>query len=259
MEDLVVDWQAWQARWDAQQEMYMPDREERLERMLDVVEAAGPGNPRILDLAGGTGSISRRALGRFPEATTVIVDVDPALLAIAAGSFAGDGRVRVCRADLATPLWLDQLGEPPASFDAILTATALHWLQPDRVAEVYAESARLLRRGGVLANADHMPDSGLGSLSDELATRREGRRAEAMAASGALDWGGWWDALASEPEMAALVAERDRHFGERDGSSHTRSSGPSCWHVEALRAGGFAQAGLAWRGLDDALVVGVKP
>jgi len=254
-----VDWKAWQARWDAQQETYMPDREERLERMLDVVEATGPTNPRILDLAGGTGSISLRALTRFPEATTVIVDVDPALLAIAAGSFAGDGRVRVGRADLATPSWLEQLGEPPESFDAVLTATALHWLTPHRVTEVYAESARLLRGGGVFANADHMPDAGLGSLSDELAARREGRRAKAMAESGALDWGGWWDVLASEPEMAALVAERDRHFGERDGSSHTHSSGPSSWHVEALRAAGFAEVGTLWQRGDNRLLCGVMP
>ncbi len=254
-----MDWKWWQQQWDNQQEGYMPDREERLGRMLDVVEAAGPPAPRILDLAGGTGSISLRALARFPAASTVIVDVDPALLAIAEGSFAGDDRVRVGRADLAALSWLDQLGEPPESFDAVLTATALHWLTPERVGEVYAECAGLLRPGGVFANADHMPDEGLGPLSDVLAELREARRAKVRAESGALDWDGWWEALASEPEMADLVAERHRHFEGRGGSSHTHSYGPSSWHLRALSAAGFAYAGLAWRGLDDALVVGIKP
>lgn len=115
-----------------------------------------------------------------------------------------------------------------------------------------------MRPGGVFANADHMVDEGLGPLSDVFAALREARSDKVRAESGALDWGGWWDALALEPEMTDLVAERDRHFGERDGSSHTHSNGPSSWHVQALSAAGFARVGLAWRGLDDALVVGVK-
>jgi ubiquinone/menaquinone biosynthesis C-methylase UbiE len=254
-----VDWKSWQQRWDVQQETYMPDREERFERMLDVVEVAGPPAPRILDLAGGTGSISLRALARFPSASSVIVDVDPALLAIAEGSFAGDRRVQVCRADLAAPSWIEQLGEPPESFDAVLTATALHWLTPERVAQLYRECGRLLRSGGVLENADHMADEGLGRLSDEFAALREVRRAKVRAESGAPDWDGWWAALGEEPSMQDLVEARHRRFAKSDGRSHTHSNGTSGWHVQALVSAGFGQVGLAWRGLDDALVMGVKP
>jgi trans-aconitate methyltransferase len=123
-----MDWDEWQKRWDAQQESYLPDREERYAAMLDAVAVAAGDAPRVVDLAGGTGSITRRVLARFPRASSVVVDLDPALLAIAAGTFDGDARVRVCAADLSDPAWTGTLGEPPASFDAVLTATALHWL-----------------------------------------------------------------------------------------------------------------------------------
>src|SRR5579872_7473573 len=97
-----MDHEGWQRRWDAQQELFLPDREDRFAAMLDVVEASGATAPAVLDLAGGTGSITRRVLARFPSATSVVLDTDPALLAIAAATFAGDDRVRICRADLAT-------------------------------------------------------------------------------------------------------------------------------------------------------------
>lgn len=255
-----MDWERWQKEWDAQQETYMPDREERFQAMLDVLESVcGPG-PRILDLAGGTGSITRRVLARWNGSSSVIVDVDPALLKIASGTFAGDARVRVCAADLAGPSWLESLAEPPASFDAALTATALHWLSEDRVAGVYGEVGGLLRPGGLFANADHMPDPGLAGpvadAVDDFATRRT---LQVRASSGADDWDGWWRRLAGVPELAAEVAARHARFADRAGASHTDSNVSSQWHADALRAAGFAQAGLVWRGLGDAVVVGVRP
>ncbi|MGW1885142.1 class I SAM-dependent methyltransferase [Streptomyces sp. NPDC001970] len=78
-----TDWRAWQESWDRQQEWYMPDREERFRVMLDMVEAVAGPEPRVLDLACGTGSITDRLLKRFPKAVGVGVDLDPALLAIA--------------------------------------------------------------------------------------------------------------------------------------------------------------------------------
>src|SRR5690348_9292392 len=138
-----MDWESWQRRWDLQQQAYLPDREERFAAMLDAVEAACGPAPRILDLAGGTGSITRRLLARLPQATSVVLDVDAALLTIARGSLDDDPRVRVAQADLATSGWRDELAEPNGSFDAVLTATALHWLSPERLAGVYSEATAL--------------------------------------------------------------------------------------------------------------------
>ncbi|RPK58185.1 N5-glutamine S-adenosyl-L-methionine-dependent methyltransferase [Streptomyces sp. ADI96-02] len=117
-----ADWRSWQESWDRQQEWYMPDREERFRVMLDMVEAfAGP-EPRVLDLACGTGSITDRLLQRFPKATSTGVDLDPALLAIARGTFDGDDRVTLVTADLKDPGWTARL--PHDRYDAVLTGSA---------------------------------------------------------------------------------------------------------------------------------------
>jgi len=251
-----MDWESWQQRWDAQQLAYMPDREERFTAMLAAVEAACGPAPRVLDLAGGTGSITRRLLARLPRATSVLLDVDAALLTIARGSFADDPRVRLCSADLATPAWRHELGEPDGSFDAVLTATALHWLTPERVAGVYAEAADLLRPGGVIVNADHMPDPGIGSLGEGLTRITAARTAGLRTDTDSPDWAGWWEQLRADPVLAAPTAERDDHFGHRLGEAHTESVLTSDWHVHRLLAAGCTEAGLVWRGLSDAAVLG---
>src|SRR5262245_61208051 len=99
---------AWQESWDRQQEGYLPDREERFAAMLNGVDpVADRDAPRVLDLAGGTGSISLRTLARFPAAEVTSLDLDPVLQTVARGSL--DGRATVVTADLNAPSWSDVL------------------------------------------------------------------------------------------------------------------------------------------------------
>ncbi|WP_238452247.1 trans-aconitate 2-methyltransferase [Micromonospora sp. 4G55] len=133
-----TDVRAWQESWDRQQEAYLPDREHRFAALLDAADAvAGDGPLRLLDLAGGTGSISLRALARHPDAQVTLVDLDPVLLTIAEASLAG--RATVVTADLNRPDWTAAL--PHRGYDAVLTATALHWLDGPRLATLYGEIA----------------------------------------------------------------------------------------------------------------------
>jgi trans-aconitate methyltransferase len=92
----------WQVSWDRQQEAFMPDREQRFGAMLDAVAAITDGAPpRLLDLAGGTGTIALRTLARFPSAQVTVLDQDPVLLAIASASLRARGTV--VDADLGDP------------------------------------------------------------------------------------------------------------------------------------------------------------
>ncbi|MET9930580.1 class I SAM-dependent methyltransferase, partial [Streptomyces sp. NPDC006324] len=163
-----TDWAGWQQSWDRQQEWYMPDREERFRVMLDMVEALVGPKPRVLDLACGTGSITDRLLKRFPEATSTGVDLDPALLAIAEGYFAGDERVTFVTADLKDPAWAADL--PYDAYDAVLTATALHWLHSEPLAALYGQLAGLVRDGAVrvLLDAAVQEGPGDGALGGHL-------------------------------------------------------------------------------------------
>ncbi|GAA4723786.1 class I SAM-dependent methyltransferase [Phytohabitans rumicis] len=251
MSPYILDASAWQESWDRQQEAYLPDREERFAALLEVVDAVTDGRPpRVLDLAGGTGSISLRVLRRFPDATTTLLDVDPVLLHIAGATL--DDRATVVTANLRTPQWLAAL--PHREFDAVLTATALHWLPADRLTDLYGEIRSALRPGGVFVNADHMPDDGLPGLSARLGDRSDARRRARYAAGAVLSWEDWWEHVGGDPVLGPLLPERKKVFAERHA---TEFAPPVSWHLDTLRAAGYAEAGLVWRGARDAAVAGV--
>ncbi|MFD7880597.1 class I SAM-dependent methyltransferase [Streptomyces sp. NPDC059766] len=246
-----ADWPAWQESWDRQQEWYMPDREERFRIMLDMVEALVGTTPRVLDLACGTGSITARLLARFPGAVSTGVDLDPALLAIAEGTFAGDGRVSFVTADLKDPDWPARL--PYDSYDAVLTATALHWLHREPLAALYGRIAELVRDGGVFMNADHMIDESTPRLNAAERAWSHARRERARDA-GALDWAAWWQVAAEDPVLAVPTARRFEIYGE-----HADGEMPSpAWHARVLREKGFGEARPVWCSPSDTLLLALK-
>jgi SAM-dependent methyltransferase len=245
--------EAWQASWDAQQTGFLFDREQRFAALLDLVEVAAGPAPTVIDLACGTASITRRLLARLPDARAVAVDVDPVLLAIARGSLRGDERVRIVRADLRDPAWVESLTGLEA--DAVVTSTALHWLPEDDLARVYRDLHDLVRPGGLVANADTMPADGLPQLGGGLTALAE-RREEAALARGVESWHAWWERAAADPVLEGPMAERATLFG---GADHPPSFVPPAgWHVAALDAAGFTEAGVAWRSGTDAIVAAVR-
>lgn len=250
----MTDWQHWQESWDAQQQAYLPDREERFAAMLDAVEAVAGPAPVVLDLACGPGSIGSRLLLRLPAARVVGVDVDPVLLVIARGVHAGDQRVQFVTADLREPQWAAEL--PESAYDAVLTATALHWLPEPALGRLYRDLGRLVRPGGLFANADHMPLSGAPRLSTAVNAATARLQELARASSGALDWAGWWAAAAAEPALAELVAQRAELFGGVDHPAEFVP--PATWHVGQLRAAGFAESSVIWRDRADAVVAAIR-
>ncbi|MGC4861520.1 methyltransferase domain-containing protein [Micromonospora sp. DT41] len=252
MTPYMMDSVAWQESWDRQQEAFMPDREHRFTAMLDALDAVvGDRPPRLLDLAGGTGTISLRALARFPDAEVTLLDLDPALLAIAGASLTG--RATIVTADLGTPEWRSAL--PHQEYDGVLTATALHWLPEDRLATLYGEIRDVLRPGGIFVNADHMPDGALPELTKRMAGRARERRQARYAAGAALSWPDWWARAGADPTLAPLVAERHAIYP----TGHSPEWNPAVsWHLKALTEAGFTEVGTVWRGGSDAAVAAVR-
>lgn len=234
--------------WERQQSGHEPDRELRFQLILDYVEALSGPPQRVLDLCCGPGSLTRRVLDRFPDAEVVAVDIDPLLLDLARDAFADDDRVTVVERQLAALDWDRGL---PTGFDAVVTATAMHWFPADALAGVYAGVARVLRSGGVFSNADHVPiaEPVLRGAADRL-------HAEHLRATfaDAEDCDGWYERAYGDPSYAGLWAEREKVFAHWDGDLLEREG----WHVDLLRRNGFERAGAVWRRGNDALVVAIR-
>ncbi|PZR79015.1 MAG: hypothetical protein DLM65_11620 [Candidatus Aeolococcus gillhamiae] len=251
-----IDWRDWLQRWDAQQEGYVPEREARFTAMFDALAALLPPSFVALDLACGPGSISQRLLARFPGARAIAVDIDPVMLAIGQGALGTiDGRLRWIEADLASPDWLEELGE--TQVDAALSSTALHWLAPEPLARLYRDLGRLLRRGGLVLNGDHLDfDPASPTLARlSLRAREQQWTDAAFTARGIETAEQWWDALAAEPALAPLLAERTRRFAGKQ-----RQDTPPGFdvHVAALRAAGFREVDTIWQALANRVVLAVR-
>ncbi len=251
-----IDWLDWLQRWDAQQEGYVPEREARFTAMFDTLAQLLPRSFVALDLGCGPGSISQRLLARFSDARAIAIDIDPVMLAIGEGALGTvGGRLRWMEADLASPDWLQALGE--TQIDAVLSTTALHWLEPQALLHLYSHLGRLLRPGGLFLNGDNMafgPDSpGLARLSQRLLDEQWSEAS--FAGRGIETAEQWWEALALEPAFAPLLTERTRRFA---GKMRPSSQPGFEAHVAALHDAGFREVGTIWQVFSNRVLLAIR-
>lgn len=247
---MPADWRGWLERWDRQQERYRPHREDGIQALVRTVEAAAPrGRATVLDLACGCGSITVRLLARLPQLDVVALDRDPVLLRIGRGLFCDRPGVTIVEADLYQDDWAAALGD--RRFDAVVTATALHWLPAPTVQRLYRDLATLLRPGGVFGNLDWMPIAQaprIAAMANAYVQSHE--EDAARTAPDALAWEDWWRAVANEPQLTAELLQRQQLVG---GPAEFTPAGE--WHGQALLAAGFSEAAEVWRCLKSAVVV----
>jgi SAM-dependent methyltransferase len=236
----------WVDRWDAQQQAYLPEREERFTALIDAVEAGtGAPDPLVLDLGCGPGSLAVRLLARLPRATVVAVDNDPLLLGLGRAAYGDRDGLVFAGQDLRGAGWSAALplGRPA---DAAVSTTALHWIPAAELAGVYRELAGVLRPGGLFLDGDHLREGEaeapvLARLERALTERAEQRHAGGHGE----DWKAWWSAATSDPALAPLAAERERRRLSED--HHGQESLLLAAHAGALRAAGFTEIGTLWQ------------
>jgi SAM-dependent methyltransferase len=257
---------SWIERWDLQQEVSLPDREDRFTALIDAVEAgAGREDPVILDIGCGPGSLAVRLADRLPRATIIGIDADPVTLALGRAAYPD---LRFEDLDLRDPGWPDRLGldrlgsdrlGPGRKADAAVSTTALHWLPEPQLRAFYAELATVLKPGGLLLNGDHFSvdpkdQPVLARLDKAMRDREDARR---FPGGHAESWTGWWEAIAADPVLADYAKERDRRRVEA--GHHGTESSLLATHVEALQAAGFAEIGTLWQRGDNRLLCAVLP
>jgi SAM-dependent methyltransferase len=250
----------WIARWDRQQEVYLPDREERFAALIDAVEAgAGRPDPLVIDLGCGPGSLAARLLARIPAATVIAVDADPVTLSLGRAAHAGAPGLRFLDIDLRAPGWAAGLGVEPGQVDAVMSTTALHWLTAAELGELYRVLASLLRPGGLFLDGDHLRldetrNPALARLDRALEEAEGRRRFPGGHAGRAEDWRQWWQAAAADPALADAAAERER----RTVHHHGPEGALLAVHTGALRAAGFAEIGTLWQRGSNRLLAAVR-
>jgi SAM-dependent methyltransferase len=247
----ATDWTGWLARWDAQQQRHIPDREERFSAIVDALAAFVGPEPRVLDLGCGPGSLSARVLARLPGAGVVAIDTDPVLLAIGRGALGASDHLRFVDTDLRSD-WVAAL-PLPGPYDAAVSTTALHWLGLEQLVRLYGTLAGVMRPGGIFLDGDRL------DFDHDQATIAAGagqvRPAWPDAPAGAEDYDAWWSAAVAEPALAAEVAERARraHDHPHDDNAHSYE-----FHRSALFAAGFAEVGTLWQHLSNRVLIAIR-
>jgi SAM-dependent methyltransferase len=123
-----------------------------------------PGARAVLDLAAGTGAVTRQLVGRADR----VIAVEP------------DERMRAVLADRCPEAEVlagrgEDIPLPAASVDAVLISSAWHWLDPGRAVP---EIARVLRVGGVLGVLWMSRDARVPWVAEFNALARESREAD---------------------------------------------------------------------------------
>jgi tRNA (cmo5U34)-methyltransferase len=106
---------------------------------------------RVLDLGSGDGRLLTIVKLARPGASAVAVDFSPPMLDRLRARFASDPSVEIAVHDLDEPL-PTSLGE----FDAVVSSFAIHHLAHNRKRVLFEEVFRLLTRGGVFLNLEHV-------------------------------------------------------------------------------------------------------
>ncbi len=117
----------------------------RYDELQDVVAAATAGLEarRILELGTGTGETARRLLGAHPSATLVGIDASEPMLAVARNELVADLRVQRLEDAL-----------PAGPFELVVSALAVHHLEPDEKRDLFQRVRAELAPGGRFVLAD---------------------------------------------------------------------------------------------------------
>lgn len=246
-----IDLKQWLKRWDRMMEYYVAHRKERFELMVQMVRATQNRPVRILDLGCGTGSLTVAMLEAFDEVEVYGVDFDPTLLPLAKVRFTQFGtRAKFLLTDIRKKDWLVGI---PGPVDAVVSATALHWLKPKDLVTLYTQLAQILQPGGIFLNADHVASQDKRiqqAWEAKRATIREQRKDPTVD-----DWKGFWTAYmeALGPDACQI---HQRVVDKNDG--RVEEGMPLAWHFDKLKQAGFSTVDCFWRCDCDAIYGGIR-
>lgn len=173
-----------------------------------------PSKPTIIDLGGGTGSLTAAVAEQFPNADIEAWDIDAKMMEV--------GRHRLARYGSRVRMVERSFEEPLPECDAVVACIALHHIRDlDKKIKVYSNIFRALRSPGIFANGD-------ATMSVDPRTQEATYRlwTEFMMSNGMTE--------EETRQHFANWRDEDRYFSLQE-------------EFEALKAAGFAQPECFWR------------
>jgi SAM-dependent methyltransferase len=173
--------------------------------------------------------------------------LDPAILLLAQHRLKNfKNRVQITQSDVTKMDWNQYVGA-----DAVVSASALHWLKAEDLEVVYQKIHKVLCNGGIFLNADHA-----GSCSNLIQRYWESNRKQILQkqTQSTDDWDGFWQQYLSELG-GDIKNERQKALGPWEG---TEEGVPLQWHFQKLAQYGFENADCFWRCDCDAIYGAIK-
>lgn len=238
------------------QNCYIPQRLYRFDLMLQLADLTREEETRILDLGCGPGSLAFRALQHYPNAHVIAVDINPVLLVMGQHVAKTNRHIEFLQADIRQrDWWTGYIGR----FDLVLSATSLHWLNAENLAQTYQHIYQVLKPGGRFMNSDH-----IASDDPEMQTyyrkMLQAKQQAAFLETRADDWDGFWRSLAAE--LGQLGLQESSWQASQNGISTwegTDDGLPKNFHVSMLQQCGFEKIEFHWQELGEAIIGARKP
>lgn len=128
---------------------FVPDREEQIATVLDLIPE--PGEGLLVDLCCGAGPLTAALLERFPRARVLAMDLSPTMLEhVQTNLVVYADRLQTRQFDLADVSWR-RFPEPVHAF---VSSLAIHHLDGEGKRQLFRDLTAALAPGGVLVIAD---------------------------------------------------------------------------------------------------------
>ena len=216
----------------------VPKRDEQLAFILELFPWPTETPLRVLDLGAGFGAIAKEILTRYPRSSVTCLDGSGEMMKIARERLAQFGeRVSFHLGDLAYPTWRDRLS---GTYDATVSALAIHHITDERKRALYAEVFGLLKPGGVFLNDDSiLTPQPWQARFESLRYRYIQEQERAL--------------RGTTRSIKEIMAERKARSGHRQ-SYKAPLRNQLEWLIEA----GFEAVDCFWKYLDHAIFGGIK-
>ncbi|OGL50398.1 MAG: hypothetical protein A2161_06325 [Candidatus Schekmanbacteria bacterium RBG_13_48_7] len=174
--------------WEKSQDASFPERQKLCDFVLILLKRFKV--KKVLDLATGSGSLSKMIITAIPDCNVIGVDFEPIMLEMAAKNLLlYKHRFLTKQRNLLIPKWADGL---PDDFDTIVSALALHHLPDLRRKIIYKDLFFLMKSPGVFLCIDEVK-SNIQQFDNAISQNLEQARVQLVRQTNAKDWISFWN------------------------------------------------------------------